>query len=60
MLQETEHFYGGLQKEVAKIVQCGEHSSLIIKEEATLRGLKFCDGTHEVTVRLKNPPSTVE
>ncbi len=41
-MEETEHLRGWRQKQVAKIVQCGEHLSLNIIEEATRKGgLKF-------------------
>jgi len=34
-LKGTEHFRHWRQEEVAKIVQCGEHYSLVVEQEAT-------------------------
>jgi hypothetical protein len=41
LLAATEHFCGWRQQKVAKIVQCGEHLSIIIEEVTHEGGLKF-------------------
>jgi hypothetical protein len=42
LLEETEHFCGGGQEKVAKIVQCGEQFFFYNSQEATRGGgLKF-------------------
>jgi hypothetical protein len=48
VLEEITHFFSLRQKEVAKIVQCGEHYSYSIEGRGPPRGgLKFLEGFDE-------------